>query len=449
MRRFIASGVLAVLALVMFADRAQAIPSFARVTGLTCNQCHVQFTPNPDFTMTAKKFRYNAYRTPWVYEKMEAGEEGAISGRRLALNLVNYFSMGFENTLMDQSKATWAPGTPEPDVSPIFSNVDGNLSSFYAGPITDHIGVWNEIYYTAAGAEEDNPFRYIAHDEIDLRIAFNPGGNIVGFQFTSEPLMTTYGFQFKSTAPQHEFRGGTAQAHTPRLNMSVYGFWKDRLLTVLSASPGENNGDWDKSNFTVLAAYAFLNKDEGELWYEGYVKAGNDAVPALTNVSVNRADRSFSYRSNVRNLDALTTNRRAYGNTDIGDFIRMEHQIEYGFIDRGPWSARAVVGFGKTHEEYADGGKFDEMGFGTRVRWNYDRTWEWEFSLNKRTNFQYTDPRGVEHDIEADLGWNARFHRRLAMNFVTFLVAGNSQTFDIQQNWNNGWSWSFGFDYYF
>ena len=33
---------------VPFTSEAKAIPSFVRITGLTCNQCHVQFTPNPD-----------------------------------------------------------------------------------------------------------------------------------------------------------------------------------------------------------------------------------------------------------------------------------------------------------------------------------------------------------------------------------------------------------------
>jgi hypothetical protein len=59
------------------------VPSYVRQTGLVCNQCHVTWTPTPDLTFTAVKFRMNGYRTPWVAEKIEAGQEGALGGRRL------------------------------------------------------------------------------------------------------------------------------------------------------------------------------------------------------------------------------------------------------------------------------------------------------------------------------------------------------------------------------
>jgi hypothetical protein len=69
----VAVGGAAALAALAFVGDAHAVPSFVRITGLTCNQCHVQFTPNPDFTWTGKKFRWNGMRTPWVQERVEAG----------------------------------------------------------------------------------------------------------------------------------------------------------------------------------------------------------------------------------------------------------------------------------------------------------------------------------------------------------------------------------------
>jgi hypothetical protein len=451
---------LALVGLVGFADRTSAVPSFARVTGLTCNQCHVQFTPNPDFTMTGKKFRMNGYRLPWVYEKMQAGDEGALTGRRLTLNLVNYFSMGFEHTLLAGSKAASDPARPAPEASPISSGTTSNLTTFFSGPISDHIGVWNEIYFTAAGSDEQNPFRLVAHDEVDLKLTWNPGGNIVGFQLTNQPLATTYGFQFSSSAPSHEARGGVAQAHAPRISFSLYGFWKDRLLTVFSLQPGEDNVDWQtadpvtgdlerSTNFQAILGYAFKNRDDGELWYLGWLKAGNDGVPITTNVRINPGSREFSYRDAITGISALRANKLPYGALDMGDFVRTYQQLEYGFIDKGPWSARAAAGISLNRETYADGGKIVDRGVGFTARFNYDRTWEWQFSLNKRLDFTYTDRTGTEHEIPTDLGINARFHRRLAMNFVTFLVVGNSQSLRLNNNWRNGYSWDLGFDYYF
>src|SRR5687767_83493 len=128
-----ALAVFTALAGLAFAGEAHAIPSFVRITGLTCNQCHVQFTPNPDFTWTGKKFRWNGMRAPWVQQKIVAGDEGAVTGRRLTLNFVNYFSMGFQQDLLTQSKGTSNPALPPAERSPLGGNPVSNLSTFYAG----------------------------------------------------------------------------------------------------------------------------------------------------------------------------------------------------------------------------------------------------------------------------------------------------------------------------
>ena len=457
--RRIVVGLIGVFAALAFTRTANAVPSFVRITGLTCNQCHVQFTPNPDFTWTGKKFRWNGMRTPWVQEKVEAGEEGAITGRRLTLNFVNYFSMGFEHTLVEQSRDAYLPGDPKPEVSPLAGNPTANLTTFYAGPIGDHVGVWNEIYWTAAGGGANNPFRYVAWDELDLKFVWNPSGNIVGASVHTEPMPTTFAFQFNSGAPTHVWRGGTAQAHTPRMALNVYGFWKDRLLTVLGAETGEDNTDWQgvnpvsgnnerRMNFTALAAYAFKNRDDGELWVNGFVKVGNDVVPMITNVAVDRSSRAFNYSTNIRGIQNVH-HTGPYLADETGDTFRSQFNVEYGFIDRGKWSMRTAAGISFNKESYTDGAEIRENGIGWTTRWNWDRTWEWQLALTKRVKWEYTDPAGVVHDIPNDLSINARFHRRLQMNLVAFLVASNAQTFQIDQAWNNGYSWEIGLDYYF
>jgi hypothetical protein len=458
-RLMVAVGAVAFGALA-FAGQAHAVPSFVRITGLTCNQCHVQFTPNPDFTWTGKKFRWNAMRTPWVQEKIEAGEEGALTGRRLTLNFVNYFSMGFEQTLIAQSKSASNPALPEPEKSGLEADATANLSTFYSGPIGDHIGIWNEIYWSAGGAESNNPFRVVTWDELDLKFAWNPGGNIVGFSVATEPYPTSLAFQFNSGAVSHAWRGGTAQSHTPHMGLNAYGFWKDRLFTMVGVETGEDNTDWTQENpvtgeverrmnHWLMLAYAFRNQDSDELWYNGWIKFGNDYVPMLTNASVNRSNRTFSYSANVRGLTAFSPNGLPYTSVHSGDTFRSQHNLEYGFIDRGKWSARSAIGFLYNKESYTDGAEILEGGFGWTTRWNYDRTWEWQLALTKRYKWEFTDANGVKHDIPDDMGINFRFHRRFAMNFVMFLVASRSQTAAIGQNWRNGFSWEVGFDYYF
>ena len=79
MGRFGLVAAVAFVATVALVSNANAMPTFTRQTGLTCNQCHVSIGPTPDFTFTGKKFRLNGYRAPYVAEKIEAGEEGALS----------------------------------------------------------------------------------------------------------------------------------------------------------------------------------------------------------------------------------------------------------------------------------------------------------------------------------------------------------------------------------
>ena len=457
--RAILAGIAAFAALA-FAGEARAIPSFVRITGLTCNQCHVQFTPNPDFTWTGKKFRWNGMRAPWVQQKIVAGDEGAVTGRRLSLNFVNYFSMGMQQDLLAQSKGTSNPALPPAERSPLGGNPASNLSTFYSGPIGDHIGIWNEIYWSAGGAEADNPFRVVTWDELDLKLVWNPGGNIVGMSVHTEPLPTTFAFQFNSGAPSHVRRGGTAQSHTPNMGINVYGFWGDRLLTVLGVDAGEENNDWQaenpvtgdmerKMNFQTLLSYAIMNQDAGDMWVWGFAKVGNDVIPMTTNAAVNRSTRAFSYSANIRGLTALIPTGTPYLAIHTGDTFRSQVNWEYGFIDRGKWSARTAVGFSHSKDNYTDGASIVENGVGWTTRWNYDRTWEWQLALTKRVKWAYTDVAGVAHTIPNDWGINARMHRRLAMNFVLSFVISNSQTFAIEQNWRNGYSWELSFDYYF
>ena len=89
MQRVALVAAVAFVATVALVSNANAMPTFTRQTGLTCNQCHVSIGPTPDFTFTGKKFRLNGYRAPYVAEKIEAGEEGALNGKRLMMGIQN------------------------------------------------------------------------------------------------------------------------------------------------------------------------------------------------------------------------------------------------------------------------------------------------------------------------------------------------------------------------
>ncbi|HUK21956.1 MAG TPA: hypothetical protein VLV45_10450, partial [Gemmatimonadales bacterium] len=126
----------AVGALAVVASVAQArVPSFVRMTGYTCNQCHMTWTPTPDFTFTGQKFRMNAYREPFIADKIEAGNEGALNGKRLVLGLQNYWTWHYRSNIVSQSKAASDPAVPSPAASAISGNMFGSVGIDYTGPI--------------------------------------------------------------------------------------------------------------------------------------------------------------------------------------------------------------------------------------------------------------------------------------------------------------------------
>ena len=58
------------LALPFAATESQAMPSFARQTGMVCNSCHIGTDSVPNFTRTGRLFAMRGYTRPVVREKL-------------------------------------------------------------------------------------------------------------------------------------------------------------------------------------------------------------------------------------------------------------------------------------------------------------------------------------------------------------------------------------------
>ena len=75
MKQYLKNGVkLAAAALVcalpFLATESQAVPAFARQTGMVCTTCHIGQDNVPNFTRTARIFQMRGYMTPTIREKM-------------------------------------------------------------------------------------------------------------------------------------------------------------------------------------------------------------------------------------------------------------------------------------------------------------------------------------------------------------------------------------------
>jgi len=465
MGRFGLMAAVAFVATVALVADASAMPAFTRQTGLTCNQCHVTVSGTPDFTFTGKKFRLNGYRAPWVAEKIEAGEEGALNGKRLVLGLNNNVSIRMGQQLLAQSKpASQVVGgvTQSTAASAVSSRPYSNYAFFYIGAIGDNIGFWNEIYFTAVGTNGTGDiFRTMGMDEWSLKFVVNPGyDNIVGFATTTQALQSLAGFApFNAGSPGNaQQRGGIGQAHLPYGNLAAYALIKDRFLAVLGVQGGEDNYSMSGHNYIANLGVAISNSDYNQLWYMFQIKTGNDALPIVTNVGMTADRASFTYSDAYNGISATRGNtaatRVAYRSDDIGDFIRTNQEIQYSFVDRGPWSLMSACGMTYNRETYSDGASIKQSGVGCNFRFYYNRTFGIQYGKNKFLTNTFTDKNGVEHKISsAPINpFSGTFYYRPAMNVIVslgwgFMNPGGGNRLDDTRVFNkDGWNWSLGLD---
>jgi len=474
MRRFGLAAVVAAFGIVALAATANAVPSFVRQTGLTCNQCHITFSNVPDFTFTGKKFRLNGYRAPYVAEKIEAGEEGALNGKRLIMGVQNIFSLRFRNTLLAQSKGASNSGQAvKPSASSLTTTPGSSISWYYVGAIGEHIGLWNEFYLDGAGGgTESSIFRLTSFDEYDLKFVVNPGyDNILGVAYTTQAMNCLAGFcpYAPGGGAASLGGGGIGNAHTPYVNMFAYALIKDRIVTVLGTQPGEDNTNFSGHNYGGLLAYAIGNSDYNQLWVKYEFRTGNDKIPSVTGVNLDWSTRNITYTTNAmyKNLRGSTNATRVdYRPADLGDFFQQAFQVLYGFVDRGPHSLSSGCAYNMgIRETYAEGSEYKgAQTVGCGFRYYYDRTYGFEYAYTHTLKAsQFTDKNGVLHTSRkgAVNPFNPTFFYRPAMNFslslgVTVLQKGAQGGFTAPDVANDGltynrdgWNWNLGFDWMF
>jgi hypothetical protein len=467
MSRLGVAAVVALVATVGLVSNANAVPSFVKMTGLTCNQCHIYYG-GPDFTYTGKKFRLNGYRTPYVAEKIEAGEEGALNGKRLALGLISPLSFRIGSTLLAQSKpASQVVGgvTVPTSASSVTNQPFTNWAMFYVGGIGDHIGFWNETYFREGNTAASSTYRVMGMDEWDLKFVFNPGyDNIVGFATTSQNhnYLAGFGPSTSGAAGYNLNNNGTGRgSHAPYGNIAAYALIKDRFLVIAGVQGGEDNYSLSGANYLGSLGIAIMNSDYNSLWLHVSMKAGNDAVPLVSSMGLTADVSGFTYSDAFNGVSATRGNtaatRVAYRAADVGDILRSVYEVEYSFVDRGKHSWWSSVGIAYNKETYADGASYKSMGWGFNIHYMYDRTWGVVYGKNKYMTNEFTDKNGVAHDISsAPLNpFSGTFQYRPAQNFTVnlgwgFMSGGGSNRLDDTRVYNkDGWNWSLAFNFLF
>jgi hypothetical protein len=395
------------------------------------------WTPTPDMTFTGIKFRVNGYRTPWVTEKIEAGEEGALNGRRLALSLTGYFTFHMRSNLFQQSKPSSSPASPEPEASPVASNPFSSIAWDWTGPITENVGIWTEWYSTqGSNGQVGNLLSLVRNDEYDVRMAFNPGdgGNIVSIFMNNQ----THNANFFGA-----FNSGATSGQGQFIHMGVAAWLKDRVALQIAVAPGNDNLDYERMNYGFVLGVLPLNSDALYLVPTLSVMTGDDMTPMVSTTALTTPwPGTVVTRDGITGISAYRAGGTPYAASDLGDATRVLFDVRFGALDRGKLSFTSATGVSVQNETYSDGAKTEMVSFGTTWRVFYDRTYGINFGVNKRLTYDFTDAAGGVHSIPNDLAYSVLLVYRQAMNFAWEFGFSNNQSLKLGENWRNGWSWN-------
>jgi hypothetical protein len=159
----LAAIVFAGAALALISTPAQAVPSFARQTGLACEACH---TIPPELTPFGRRFRLNAYtlttRPPLVSD---------IDDHKR--NTVFLTDLPGISILLQTTYDHWNRALPDSAVAGAKSQSDTfqfpqQFSIAYAGAVSDHIGAWLQYTYLQNAGNigiDNNEVRYSDHTD--------------------------------------------------------------------------------------------------------------------------------------------------------------------------------------------------------------------------------------------------------------------------------------------
>jgi hypothetical protein len=256
----------ALLAAALVAPAAQAVPSFARQTGMACEACHTVF---PELTHFGRVFKANAYT---VDNLKPVRGVSATKDEMLALSGLPPISLMVQVSQTSIAKAI-------PDVEGSFSQSSSvafpqQISLFYAGKIAPRLGAFIQLTY-------GNDAGTIGIDNVDLRWADNkllPGDKSLIYGITANNNPTVQDLWNSTPAFGYPYAGSNANVSPLAgaqidgalgqdvAGVSLYAMWNESLYgeigTYRSAKQGAANavtgaaGPLDGTNSNVIVGGA-------------------------------------------------------------------------------------------------------------------------------------------------------------------------------------------------
>ena len=247
-RSLSALGVLAA-ALLVAAPEANAVPSFARQTGMACEACHTVY---PELTHFGRVFKANGYilsNVKQVRDVTGKKEELLSLAQTVPLSIMAQVSYTQMKTSVPDLSAAGAPGVAQNGTA----GFPQQLSLFYAGKIAPNFGAFFQLTYA-------NDSGTIGIDNTDLRFAdttllSNNSPLTYGISLNNNPTVQdlwnsvpAWGFPFAASNANVSPLAGTAidgAFAQDVAGITAYLFWNESLYAEVggyrSAKQGQTN----------------------------------------------------------------------------------------------------------------------------------------------------------------------------------------------------------------
>lgn len=206
---------IAAIALLSAAGAAQAVPSFARQTGLDCMSCHLSW---PELTTIGRQFKLNGYTL----------------GQQLRLPIAGMLQASASSTAnVDPRVADSFPRDRQATLQ--------QASIFVSGKLADHVGLFSQYSYDGVehhGAIDNVDLRYANRDE-----GGNGGSLLYGFTLHNNPTVQdiyntgpAWGFPYAASPVAATPYAATAIDSLGQqvAGLGAYAMWRNTLYGELS-----------------------------------------------------------------------------------------------------------------------------------------------------------------------------------------------------------------------
>ncbi len=226
-------SLVAATAALLLPGAAQAVPSFARQTGLACEACHTVF---PELTPFGRRFKLNGYT---IDNLPQVSDQSTNKDETLLLNQLPPLSFMLQASVTNTNKTLPDPNVPGANTQNDQTLFPQQASLFYAGRIAPNLGAFVQMTY-------DGTAGTFGWDNTDIRYARNVNPNFLwGVSVNNNPTVqdvwnTTAAWQapFDQRSATAVSPGGIAMIDGGLggvAGMSVYGYWNDSIYAELGA----------------------------------------------------------------------------------------------------------------------------------------------------------------------------------------------------------------------